>query len=325
MPNPPRRPWLASPWVPVLVTAGALALVGVSAPGQTSTQASVGGVLAVLAVGAAGVAVAWTGVVQRRRYEATLAEAAARAAVQDDRLTIARDLHDIVSHGLGAITVRSRAGLRPGAADPGAAAAALEDVIDLSSAATADLRRLLGVLRDAGDPAPLVPAPGLADVPALVDAARRQGLTVALSGAEVRADTPGTDLAAYHVVREALANAARHAGPTAVAVRVARADGELCIAVSDDGPAPGWAPQPGAGHGLALLAHRIAAHGGTLRHGPVGAAAGLDVREAGLHGAGVPGAGTPGTPGAPGAGERGDGAGRPGYRVEATWSQGERP
>ena len=63
----------------------------------------------------------------------------------------------------------------------------------------------------------------------------------------------------------------------------------------------------------------------TARVREVGAAAGLDVREAGLHGAGVPGAGTPGTPGAPGAGERGDGAGRPGYRVEATWSQGERP
>ena len=288
MPVSPRRPWLASPWVPALLTVAALALVSVSGPGtgpgEATPPAPVTGILAVLAVGGVAVAIALVGVRQRRRYEAELARAAARAAVQDDRLDIARDLHDIVSHGLGAITVRARAGRRLGATDPTAAGDALDDVVDLSRTATEDLRRLLGVLRDK-EPAPLAPAPGLADVPALVEGARAQGLTVTLAGDAVRADTPGVELAAYHVVREALANTALHAGPTSAEVRLERDAGGLRVVVTDAGPSTGWAPHPGAGHGLALLTHRVAAHGGTLTHGPAGAA---------------------------------------GHRVEATWPQGGR-
>lgn len=239
-----------------------------SATTQTSAT------LAVVLVGVLCVALAIHGTRSRRRYEEAMARAATLAAVQEDRLSIARDLHDIVSHGLGAITVRARAGRQLAGATTGAggdvdaAVAALDDVVALSRSATEDLRRLLGVLRDQGAPAPLGPTPGLAQVGELVAEAQGRGATVSVTGADVRADTPGVELAAYHVVREALANVSRHAGPTRVAVTIRREPGRLTVSVTDDGPADGWVSQPGAGHGLDLLGTRVAAHGGTLRHGP---------------------------------------------------------
>lgn len=253
-------------------------IVGVPVGPAESEQSVATPVWAYVLIAAVGLVAVWLarlGIREQRRYEAELARAAARDAVLSDRLTIAGDLHDIVSHGLGAITLRARAGARVAADRPEEASAALADIAALSASATADLRGLLSVLHAPDDPASPAPAPttpiaGLGDVPALLERARSEGVTVTASGLETRAASGGAELAAYHVVREALANVARHAGPTSAAVTITRDAGSLQVTVDDDGPATGWSADPGAGHGLALLAARVSAAGGTLAHGSHG-------------------------------------------------------
>lgn len=269
MASTPRPPWWASGWFAFGFTLVGLALLGVGVPDHGPTVPPLLTVAVVVGLGALAMALSRLSAAQQRRSEAALAAAAARDAVLSDRITIARDLHDIVSHGLGAITLRARAGLALAATDPAQASAALGDVIGLGREATDDLRRLLGVLHEPDAPAPTRPAPGLADVAPLVEAARRRGLVVAAEGLEARTDAPSTELVAYHVVREGLANAARHAERAAVSID--RAADTLRVLVTDEGPPPGWVVPPGAGHGLDLLAHRVRAHGGTLAHGPEGA------------------------------------------------------
>lgn len=262
--------WRASLAAAALLTAVLLLLatVGVSGPPvPPGLPVAVGLGLAALVVYFARAAV-----VQRRRYQAELLAAAAREAVVRDRLLIAADLHDVVSHGLGAITLRARAGQVGDDPDGEAARTALADVVGLSTAATADLRGVLAVLRDPSLPAPTRPALGLADVPALVERARAGGAQVALDLCSADGLPDGVQLAAAHVVREGLENAARHAGATAVRVEVVRDGGRLRVSVVDAGPAAGSGGRaPGAGHGLELLAARVAAQGGRLEAGPDGA------------------------------------------------------
>lgn len=268
------RPWRFWGALAGLLTLVAV-LAGAPGGGPADSTESVGipvsaSIVAVL-IGLLAMWLAYKGLQEQRRHETELAAAAARDAVLSDRLAIAGDLHDILSHGLGAITVRARAGERIAPSQPEEASAALADIAELSASATADLRAFLAVLHDTQAPAPTAPTAGLADLPTLVDQARDDGLTVTASGLETRASAAGAGLAAYHVAREALANSLRHAGPCAVSLRVAKEDGSLQVTVDDIGTTPGWAPNPGAGHGLALLATRVAAAGGTLTHGPTGA------------------------------------------------------
>lgn len=274
MASTPRRPWWASGWFALLFTLVAVTLLGVGVPTQGPSVPPLLTVAVVVGLGALAVALSRLSAVQQRRAEAALAAAVARDAVLSDRITIARDLHDIVSHGLGAITLRARAGLAMAADDPGQATAALGDVIGLGREATDDLRRLLGVLHEPDAPAPTRPVPGLVDVVPLLEASRRQGLRVDAEGLEVRTDAPSTELVAYHVVREGLANAARHAERAAVVI--GRSTGSLRVTVTNGASPPGWVVPPGAGHGLELLAHRVRAHGGTLEHGPEGPGYRLD-------------------------------------------------
>ena len=263
--------------------AGVLTLASLfsALPGSAATdpampsEPSVLGYVLLATVGLIAVGLAYLGFRDQRRYQRELAEAATRDAVLSDRLVIAGDLHDIVSHGLGAITLRARAGVRAAETDPAQATAALTDIAQLAGAATTDLRSLLTVLHDPDmGRAPTSPTAGIADIPALLDQARAAGSTVTGSGLDTHAATAGAELTAYHVVREALANTARHAGPTDVFVRLMRDDGPeggLHVTVEDGGPAPRWTPTPGAGHGLALLARRVEAAGGSLTHGSSGA------------------------------------------------------
>ncbi|MGK2349529.1 sensor histidine kinase [Actinomyces sp. W5033] len=215
----------------------------------------------------------------RAAYEAALTAQAVRVAVAEDRLAIARDLHDLVSGSLGAITVRAAVAQRL-ETDVEGLRTALSEVEQTSRAATADLRSMLGVLRGQGSapqpgstrPAPTVP---LSDaVEQAADAARGLGLEVRtrVEADGVAADEPCGSGLALAVVREGLANTARHAGPVAVDVCVdvvAGADGEaLRVEVADAGPAPGWVAQPGTGTGLTALAERAAAMGAQLSAGP---------------------------------------------------------
>ena len=234
----------------------------------------------------------------RRAHERRLTQETAARAVAEDRLVIARELHDAVSGNLGAITVRCAVAQRL-ETTPDGLRTALDDVETASREATEALRRMLAVLRDENRP----PTPGaLAAIPAgdapaagpdpvnslaealleLIGKARRTGVAVDLDAeAHIGADEDGsqaatttgglpapTAQAATRVVAEALANTARHAGPTRARVTLRREPGRLCIAVVDDGPATGWEPHPGAGQGLRGLHETLTALGGTLTAGP---------------------------------------------------------
>lgn len=234
----------------------------------------------------------------QRAHERRLTQETAARAVAEDRLIIARELHDAVSGNLGAITVRCAVARRL-ETSPDGLRTALDDVETASREATEALRRMLAVLRDENRP----PTPGaLAAIPAgdapaagpdpvnslaealreLIDRAHRTGVTVELDAdahigaaagvAQAVTMTDGlpasTAQAATRVVAEALANTARHAGPTRARVTLRREPGRLCIAVVDDGPATGWEPHPGAGQGLRGLHETLTALGGTLTAGP---------------------------------------------------------
>ena len=243
----------------------------------------------------------------RRAHERRLTQETAARAVAEDRLVIARELHDAVSGNLGAITVRCAVARRL-ETTPDGLRTALDDVETASREATDALRRMLAVLRDEHMP----PTPGaLAAIPAgelpaagpgpvnslaeslreLIDRARRTGVAVDLDadahtgadedGSQAATTTGGlpapTAQAATRVVAEALANTARHAGPTRARVTLRREPGRLRIAVVDDGPVTGWKPHPGAGQGLRGLHETLTALGGTLTAGPRADAPGFAV------------------------------------------------
>ena len=232
----------------------------------------------------------------RRAHERRLTQETAARAVAEDRLVIARELHDAVSGNLGAITVRCAVARRL-ETTPDGLRTALDDVETASREATEALRRMLAVLRDdnrrptpgalaaipAGDAPAAGPVSSLAEsLRELIDRARRTGVIVDLDAdahigaavgvAQAVTMTDGlpapTAQAATRVVAEALANTARHAGPTRARVILRREPGWLRIAVVDDGPATGWEPHPGAGQGLRGLHETLTALGGTLTAGP---------------------------------------------------------
>ena len=268
------RTWLAATVAIALVLCGLLAM-GVDSPvaAWTAVLAAVGTSLA-LAAGAALKARS-----ERRRYEAELETWAAEKATQTERLRIAGELHDLVSHGLGLITVRAAAA--SGATGPQGDAerrAALADIEAAGRETTTELRRMLTVLRspdaaqdapDAPD-APLRPAETLGDLPAIVDAAVGAGVPAELRLGELGHVSPGVQVAVCAAVREALANVLRHAGQTPATVDVRRDgsdggdSGDVVVTVTDAGPAPDHRPQPGAGHGLSALRRRAEGLGGSL-------------------------------------------------------------
>ena len=258
--NADRRPQWRSrtrPLPAVVLTIAALMLVTAGAEGTAA-------VVVPPLVAATAVTVAVWAVFRRRReradYEQQLTAWAAAEAVLAERLRIAHDLHDVVSHGLGLITVRAAATRH--LAKPPEVHAALADIERASRGATAELRRMLSVLREPAAGAPRAPAEGLDALPGIVRAAGvRADLTVGPLG-EV---APSVQMAVCQVVREGLDNTARHAGPADVRVTV-RGDGaSVVVSVADGGPTePGWQAVPGAGHGLLGLRERVAAVGGAL-------------------------------------------------------------
>ncbi|WP_433717496.1 sensor histidine kinase [Actinoplanes sp. CA-051413] len=222
-----------------------------------------------IAVGAVALAAwaIWRSHTDRVAYEARLTRWAASEAVLAERLRLAGDLHDIVSHGLGLITVRAAAARLSG--DPGEAREALSDIESAGREATAELRRMLTVLRTAGDAGPRQPAEDLGRLPAIVSDARATGVRARLTLEPMGPVSPGAQVAICRTVREALHNVARHAGPSDVRVHVHR-DGDTVVAsVHDSGPDGPWPGTPGAGHGLIGVRERVTGLGGTLHAGPV--------------------------------------------------------
>jgi signal transduction histidine kinase len=186
------------------------------------------------------------------------------AAVAEERLRIAREMHDVVSHSLSVITLHVsgvRRLLRP---DQVAERAALETAEQVGRESLAEMHRLLGVLRG---PETDAPAPGLARLPDLLEPARAAGVEARL---EVRGEAgtlpPGPDLAAFRIVQEAVTNALRHAHARRLTVTVVHGDGRVELTVEDDGS--GCPPSPGGGHGLIGMRERAAVYGGQVTAGP---------------------------------------------------------
>ena len=188
-------------------------------------------------------------------------------AVVEERLRIARDVHDITGHHLSAISLQA-AGAGRTTSDP-VARAALERIHRLTAEALGQTRRALGVLRESGParPAARAPTPRLEHVEQLLEPARNAGLAVdlRLDGAD-RPLSDEIELCAYRVVQESLTNVVRHAGASAVRVRVSYGERELLVAVDDDGV--GGPGRPAGG--IEGMRERVAIVGGSFAAGPAG-------------------------------------------------------
>jgi signal transduction histidine kinase len=218
----------------------------------------------------------------RRAYTARLERTAelertraelARRAVAEERLRLARELHDVVAHSISVIAVQSGVGAHVAHTQPEEAAKALAAIEATSRAALTELRRLLGVLRQEGEPqASLAPVPGLADLDALLAEVAKAGLGVRLRVEGTPSPLPaGVDLSAYRIVQEALTNVVKHAGPARAQVVVGYGDRDVTVEVTDDGQgvvAPTGNGQTRVGHGLIGMRERVAAFGGDLEAGP---------------------------------------------------------
>ncbi len=201
---------------------------------------------------------------QWARDRAERAQAARRRA-DEERLRIARELHDVLAHSLSVINVQAGVGLALLDSDPDQARTALTTIKSASKEALGEVRQVLDTLRAPGA-APRAPAPGLDRLPELVEQAARAGLTVEVLGERPRL-SPGTDLAAFRIVQEALTNVVRHSGSRHARVHLERAGTVVRLRVDDDGPATG-AEAGGSGNGLAGMRERAAALGGTIEAGP---------------------------------------------------------
>ncbi|WP_443078896.1 sensor histidine kinase [Streptomyces sp. NBC_01497] len=200
------------------------------------------------------------------RAERTREEEAGRR-VAEERLRIARDLHDVVAHHIALVNVQAGVAAHVMDKRPDQAKEALAHVREASRSAIDELRATVGLLRQSGDPeAPTEPAPGLAQLDALVDTFRSAGLPVRCLVADEAPRLPAAvGLAAYRVVQEALTNVRKHAGTGAGAeVSVVRTPTGIEVTVLDDGGAGPREPAPGGGHGLLGMRERVTALGGTL-------------------------------------------------------------
>jgi signal transduction histidine kinase len=212
----------------------------------------------------------------RRAVEAEVRAAeTALAAVVDERTRIARELHDIVAHSVSLMVVQAGAAQQVVQEDAAYVSEALETIRTTGQTALGDMRRVVEMLRDGGQPSAHAPQPGLARLDALIADARAAGLdaSLAVSGAQ-RPLPPGVDLAAFRIVQEALSNVRRHARATRVRVGLRYAAESVTVEIADDGV--GTSAQPPSGHGLVGMRERAVLYGGSLELHSEGA--GLTVR-----------------------------------------------
>ncbi|MGA5202639.1 MULTISPECIES: sensor histidine kinase [Streptomyces] len=212
-----------------------------------------------------------TSIVERAERAERTREEEARRRVAEERLRIARDLHDLLAHTITLIGVQTSVAAHVLSADPErldrkTVAKALDDIAETCRSARGELRTTLEVLREDGPPEARGPLPGLDGLPDLARAARLAGARVEQT-VRIRQAPPAVGAAAYRIVQEALTNAVRHAGPEpAVHVELDERQGALHLSVRDDGtgPAPGGTP----GFGLVGMRERARSVGGTLDAGP---------------------------------------------------------
>ena len=230
----------------------------------------------------------------RARRQRLEEDRSATLAVAEERVRIARELHDIVAHGVSLMTIQIAAARRVATTKPEAADQALAAAEQAGRQSLAELRSLLAVLRSADaslgaaarpdgfsvattapttvtdDAAPTAPLPRLADIGELVANLRAAGLdaTLEVTGTPPRDLPSGVELACYRVIQESLTNAVRHAPGARVVVDVDYAPDGIDIVVDDDGAGLVALRPATSGHGLVGMRERVAAAGGTLETGP---------------------------------------------------------
>jgi signal transduction histidine kinase len=203
---------------------------------------------------------------ERNRELEGLRETERRSAIVEERMRIAREVHDAVGHSLVAITLQTRAGLRRLSRSPERAADALREIEALAARALEETRTAVATIRSDADGSPLRRQPTVADLPLLVRSMRAPDLDVDLTVDPATRDLPTSlQSAAYRIVQESLSNVARHAGPAHSAVRLGQ-DGEaFVIEITDDGASAAGAEE---GSGLRGMRERAEQHGGSLEAGP---------------------------------------------------------
>lgn len=207
---------------------------------------------------------------ERARRAESEREEQARRAVAEERSRIARELHDVVAHQMTVMTIQADGARRiADGADP-RVREALETIKATGHAALAEMRRVVGLLREADESPELAPLPHLSDLETLANHVRSAGVQVELEvkgAAGPLAD--GVELSAYRIVQESLTNAVRHGGPGVTAtVTVTFGDDSLDVLVVDDGRGAAAAPSNGGGHGLVGMRERVAVLGGSFQAGP---------------------------------------------------------
>ena len=211
------------------------------------------------------IGVGWTlgrSVRARREYAGQIIEHRAQKAVSEERLRIAREMHDVVAHSMSVIVMKAAVANHVYDTRPEESREALGVIESVSRAALADIQRVLGSLRSAED-ADLAPSPGLDELPRLIENARLADVQVKLDRGEIPELPVGVQLSAYRIVQEALTNVIKHAAaPARCIVRITAEPGELHLAVIDDGKPRRPTGEPG--HGLIGMRERAALHHGTL-------------------------------------------------------------
>jgi signal transduction histidine kinase len=203
---------------------------------------------------------------ERRALAARQSDHLVRQAATEERLRVARELHDVVAHTLSLIVVKAAVANHVAEADPREAGTALRVIEETGRAALTDVRRVLGVLRES---APYAPTPGLDELPVIAEQAAIGGVDVRL---DVRREEPvgavpeSVGLAVYRIVQEAVTNVVKHAAPAACRATVTVLSTEVRVEVTDDGRRP--VSTDGHGHGLIGMRERVAMHGGEFRAGP---------------------------------------------------------
>lgn len=207
---------------------------------------------------------------QRRADAQAAQEIEARRRASDERLRMARELHDVIGHNISLINFQAGVGLDLWETRPEQAHEALSAIKAVSKEALGELRVMLGALRQDDDEAPRSPFPGLAHLGELVELTRQAGLAVRTEVVGQLCSLPaGVDRAAYRIVQESLTNVARHAPGAEATVRVCHEEHEVVVEISN-GPASSRGGPSGAGTGLGIagMSERATALGGQLSAGP---------------------------------------------------------
>jgi signal transduction histidine kinase len=202
------------------------------------------------------------------RAEAEQADEA-RRAVADERQRIARELHDVVAHSVSVMTVQAGGVRRLMRPEQERERAALEQIEQTGREALAEMRRLLGMLRQPTDQPAFAPQPGMGSLGGLIQQIREAGLPVdyRIEG-DPRPLPPGIDLSAYRIVQEALTNALKHGGPARTEVLVSYGSDALELEIVNEGGGKVNGGGDGSGHGLVGMRERVALYGGRLESGP---------------------------------------------------------